>query len=91
MHIPERMCVACRQMKPKSELIRIVKSGDAAQIDKSGKKSGRGAYICKNIECFERAYKNKGLERSFKSPVPKDVYETLKRKLLNENNRQDGN
>ena len=72
--------------------MRIVKGEDGNfSFDETGKISGRGAYICKNIECFERAYKNKGLERSFKSPVPKDVYETLKRKLLNENNRQDGN
>lgn len=77
MHIPERMCVACRQMKPKSELIRIVKSGDAAQIDKSGKKSGRGAYICKNEECIKNAKKRRVFSKHFKTAIPDSLYDEV--------------
>lgn len=58
--IPERMCVACRQMKPKNELVRIVKTEQGAIVDTSGKLNGRGVYICKCAECVEKAKKNKG-------------------------------
>ena len=84
--IPLRKCTGCQEMKNKKELMRIVRDEEGNfSFDVTGKKSGRGAYICKNIECLERAYKNKGLERSFKSPVPKDVYENLKSELIQEN------
>lgn len=69
-------------MKQKKELVRIVKSEDGNySIDYTGKKSGRGAYICPNIECLEKAKKSKGLERSFKSSVPNEVYDTLRNEL----------
>lgn len=84
MHIPERMCVACRQMKPKSELIRIVKNGDAVLIDGSGKKSGRGAYICKNAECVKTAKSRRALSRHFKTAVPESFYETALEAIENE-------
>ncbi|MCH5153449.1 MAG: YlxR family protein [Clostridiales bacterium] len=58
--IPERMCVVCRQMKPKAELIRIVNSEDGVTVDKTGKLGGRGVYLCKCKECITKALKNKG-------------------------------
>ncbi len=80
--IPMRKCTGCQEMKNKKELIRIVKSSEGEySLDATGKKSGRGAYICSNIECFEKAKKNKGLERSFKSSVPSEVYDELRRQL----------
>lgn len=69
-------------MKQKKELVRIVKSEDGTySIDYTGKKPGRGAYICPNIECLEKSKKSKGLERSFKSSVPNEVYDTLRNEL----------
>lgn len=80
--VPMRKCTGCQEMKNKKELIRVVRN-DAGEfsLDSTGKKPGRGAYICKNIECLEKACKNKGLERSFKTSVPKDLYEELKKQL----------
>ncbi len=76
--IPQRKCTGCQIMKDKSELVRVVKTVDANfELDFTGKKNGRGAYICKNIECLERAQKSRGLERSFKGAVPKDIYLAL--------------
>ncbi len=69
-------------MKPKKELIRIVKCEDGTfKLDATGKMQGRGAYICPNEECLEKAHKSKGLERSFKEKVPQSVYEELKKEL----------
>lgn len=64
--IPMRMCLGCGEMKPKRELIRVVKSkeGDIS-LDLTGKKSGRGAYICKSVECFEKARKQESLKEAF--------------------------
>lgn len=80
--IPLRKCTGCQEMKNKKELIRIVRSDEGDfSIDTTGKKSGRGAYICPNVECLEKARKSKGLERSFKSAVPPEVYEKLREEL----------
>lgn len=80
--IPLRKCTGCQEMKNKKELIRIVRSeAGEFSFDPTGKKAGRGAYICANTECLAKAQKSKGLERSFKSAVPKDVYETLMAEL----------
>lgn len=69
-------------MKPKKELIRVVKSPEGAfSLDFTGKKQGRGAYICPDEECLEKARKSKGLERSFKEKVPSGVYDELKKEL----------
>ncbi|MCI8805555.1 MAG: YlxR family protein [Clostridiales bacterium] len=82
--IPLRKCTGCQEMKNKKELIRVVRDDNGAfSLDFSGKKSGRGAYVCPNSECIEKAAKNKGFERSFKSSVPKGIYEDLKRELDN--------
>lgn len=74
-HIPERMCIVCRQMLPKAELIRFVSENNSVVIDKTRKKSGRGAYICKNEECIAHAKKRRGLSAKFKMPVPPELYD----------------
>lgn len=77
-----RKCVGCEEMKNKKELIRIVKTAEGDYlIDETGKKNGRGAYICPSMECFQKAVKNKGLERSFKGAIPKDVYDALEEEM----------
>ena len=68
-------------MKNKKELIRILKTDEGIIIDDTGKKNGRGAYICPESECLQKAIKCKGLERSFKMPIPKDVYEMLTKEM----------
>ncbi len=80
--IPLRKCTGCQEMKSKKELIRIVRN-DAGEfsLDTTGKKPGRGAYICPTRECLEKAQKSRGLERSFKGAVPKEVYEQLMEEL----------
>lgn len=81
--VPLRKCTGCQQMKEKKQLIRVVRTDENKYcIDLTGKMSGRGAYICKNTECFEKAFKSKGLERSFKSAIPKDIYEKLRNELV---------
>ncbi len=79
MHIPERMCIACRHMKPKSELIKIVKNGEVAEIDIKNKKFGRGAYLCKNQECIENAKKRQSLSKHFKMKVDAEIYDEIRK------------
>ena len=76
--IPMRQCVGCREMKPKRELIRVVRSPEGeVSLDFKGKKPGRGAYVCPSPECLKRARKAKALERAFSAPLPPEVYEAL--------------
>ncbi len=80
--IPLRQCIGCGEMKGKKEMIRILKTEtEGIVLDATGRKNGRGAYICPRMECFQKAVKNKGLERSFKMPVPKEVYESLEKEM----------
>ncbi len=80
--IPQRMCLGCQESHPKKELIRIVRSPEGEySVDHTGKKAGRGAYICPKQECFEAARKNRGLERSFKNAIDPAVYEELEQQL----------
>ena len=80
--IPLRQCVGCGEMKSKKEMMRVLKtSEDTFELDATGKKNGRGAYLCFSKECFEKAVKNKGLERSFKQAIPKEVYEKLEKEM----------
>ncbi len=80
--IPMRKCVGCQEMKSKKEMMRVLKtSEDTFELDATGKKNGRGAYLCFSKECFEKAVKNKGLERSFKQAIPKEVYEKLEKEM----------
>ena len=80
--IPMRMCLGCGEMKPKRELIRVVKSkeGDIS-LDLTGRKSGRGAYICKSVECFEKARKARKFERSFSCMISEDIYNSMEGEL----------
>ena len=80
--IPLRMCLGCNEMKPKQQLLRVVKSPEGeVSLDLTGKKNGRGAYICHSAECLERAVKSKRLERTFSMAVPSEVFESLKKEL----------
>ena len=82
--VPMRQCIGCREMKSKKEMIRILKTTeDEIVIDATGKKNGRGAYICPNADCFAKAVASKGLERSFKMPIEKSVYDKLAKELEN--------
>ena len=81
-NIPQRTCSVCRTQKNKNELLRVVKNKDnIINVDETGKQSGRGAYICPSKDCFAKAVKSKGLERSFKHAIPKEVYEKLEKEL----------
>lgn len=83
--IPERKCMGCNEKKPKKELIRIVRTPEGEVVlDTVGKKSGRGAYICKSAACFEKAVKTKRLERCLEVEIPSDIYETIRENLLGE-------
>ena len=80
--IPLRKCVGCMEMKEKKNLIRVVKTPeDTFVLDDTGKKNGRGAYICKNRECLQKAVKNHGLERSFQTSISREVYDALSTEL----------
>ncbi len=80
--IPTRRCTGCYQMKEKKDLIRVVRTKENTfLIDKSFKLDGRGAYICNDIECLEKSFKNRGLERSFKCNIDKEIYSTLRDQL----------
>ena len=91
--IPLRKCTGCNEMKPKRELIRVVRLPDKTrengeilekggiEIDFTGKKPGRGAYICNSLECLNKAIKGKRLEKAFSSAIPSEVYENLKEEL----------
>ena len=80
--VPMRKCVGCGEMKHKKEMIRVLKTPEEEFVlDASGKKNGRGAYLCPSGECLERAIKSKGLERSFKQAIPSEVYDELKEEM----------
>jgi predicted RNA-binding protein YlxR (DUF448 family) len=82
--IPLRQCIGCNELKAKKEMLRILKTTeDEVVLDTTGKLNGRGAYLCKNVECLKKAVKNKGIERSFKMPIDKAVYEKLEKEFLN--------
>lgn len=80
--IPMRQCIGCGEMKTKKELIRILRTSEnEIIIDKTGKKNGRGAYICSSRECLEKCIKNHGLERSFKVKISNEAYELLRNSI----------
>ena len=80
--IPMRMCTGCGEIKPKRELIRVVKSpeGEIA-LDRTGRLPGRGAYVCPDLECLKKARKTRRLERVFSSAIPEEVYDALEKEL----------
>ncbi len=80
--MPVRRCVGCQEMKNKKEMIRVIRTKEGEfLLDATGKKNGRGAYICPSKDCFQQAVKNKGFERSFKQSIPPDVYEALEKEM----------
>lgn len=80
--IPMRQCVGCREMKSKKEMMRVIKTAEnSIELDVTGKKNGRGAYLCMTKECLAGARKNKGLERSFKMSIPDELYEKLEKEF----------
>ncbi len=80
--IPLRQCIGCGEMKSKKEMIRVIKTPEGEiMMDATGRKNGRGAYICPSSECLKKAIKSKGLERSFKMNIPKEVYEQLTKEM----------
>ena len=80
--VPLRQCVGCGLMKGKKELVRILKTPeDEICLDVTGKKNGRGAYVCKSGECLRMARKNKGLERSFKMNIQSEIYDALEKEF----------
>ncbi len=79
---PKRQCIGCRESQEKKQLIRIVKTPEGEiQLDRTGRKNGRGAYLCDNIECLKKARKSNSLNRSFKMDVPDEIYEELERQF----------
>lgn len=80
--VPMRQCVGCGEMKGKKEMMRVLKTAEGdIVLDVTGKKNGRGAYLCKSMECLKKARKCKGLERSFKMNIPNEVYDSLEREF----------
>lgn len=80
--IPLRQCIGCGEMKSKKEMIRVIKTAeDQILLDATGRKNGRGAYLCPSMECFKKAVKGRGLERSFKMAIPREFYETLEKEM----------
>lgn len=80
--VPMRQCVGCAEMKSKKELLRIIKTPEEEVVlDATGRKNGRGAYICANMECLKKAQKTKGLERSLKTVIPAEVYQSLEEEM----------
>ncbi len=82
--IPIRKCTGCNEMKPKKELVRVVRSPDGnIFLDLTGKKAGRGAYVCRDIECLEKARKAKRFEKAFSCEIPSEVFERMEEELKN--------
>jgi len=84
--VPMRQCLGCRQMMPKKELTRVVRSPEGqVLLDNNGRSPGRGAYLCSRPECFAKARKSKAFERAFGAPVSDQVYEALLARLEEQN------
>lgn len=84
--IPMRQCLGCREMKPKKELIRAVRSADGAvSLDFKGKAPGRGAYVCPDPVCLKKAIRSKAFERAFSAPIPPEIYKALEEQMEAEN------
>lgn len=80
--VPMRQCTGCREMKNKREMIRVIRTAEnEICIDATGRKNGRGAYICPNMDCLKMAMKNRGLERSLKTAIPESVYQQLEEEM----------
>ena len=83
--VPMRQCLGCREMKPKKELVRVVRSPEGeVSLDLTGKKPGRGAYVCRNPECLAKARKAKRFERAFSCAIPDGVFDKMEEELRND-------
>ncbi len=83
--IPLRTCTGCGEAKPKAELVRVVKSPEGEiSLDLTGKKSGRGAYVCRSLDCLKKAQKARRFERAFETVIPDEVYEQMVKELTDE-------
>ena len=83
--IPMRMCVGCREMKPKATLLRVVKPQEGeAHIDRTGKSPGRGAYVCDSVECLKKARKTRALERALECAIAPEVFDELEKQVGHE-------
>ena len=83
-HVPMRMCNGCGEMKSKKEVVRVVKSKEGEiSLDLTGKKAGRGAYICSNLECLQKARKARRLEKAFSARIPDEIYDEMEQQLKN--------
>jgi predicted RNA-binding protein YlxR (DUF448 family) len=80
--VPVRMCIACREGKPKKELVRVVASEDGLFPDETGKAHGRGAYLCPDLECLDKARKTKAFDRALETSMSEDAYNAIKRVIL---------
>ena len=80
--IPQRQCLGCNEHKPKAELLRVLRTPEGEIVlDFTGKRSGRGAYICKSVSCLSKARKSHRIERNLECPIPDEVYDRLEREL----------
>ena len=80
--VPMRKCIGCNEMKPKKELVRVVKNKEGEiSLDLTGKKAGRGAYLCQNPDCLAAARKHRGLERAFSCRIPDEIYGRMEKEL----------
>ena len=80
--IPLRMCTGCGEMKPKKELVRVVRSKEGEiSLDLTGRKAGRGAYVCRNLECLKKARKTRRIERSLDCQIPDEVYDAMEKEM----------
>ena len=82
--IPSRQCVGCRESRTKRELIRVIRTPEGqVTLDETGRMNGRGAYLCRRVECLQKARRSKGLERSLKVTIPDEIYDRLEEELKN--------
>ena len=80
--IPMRMCIACHEMKPKKELVRVVRSKEGEiSLDLTGRKAGRGAYVCRSLDCLKKARKTRRIERSLDCQIPDEVYDAMEKEM----------
>ncbi len=80
--IPLRMCTGCGEMKPKKELVRVVRSKEGEiSLDLTGRKAGRGAYVCRSLDCLKKARKTRRIERSLDCQIPDEVYDAMEKEM----------
>ena len=80
--IPLRMCTGCGEMKPKKELVRVVRSKEGEiSLDLTGRKVGRGAYVCRSLDCLKKARKTRRIERSLDCQIPDEVYDAMEKEM----------